>query len=67
MPNVEVICTVSNCVFHDRDNLCGAAKIVVDMNEALKKDAEFGFDFDLRNDKAKNSVDTCCKTFKPKF
>ena len=70
MPNVEVNCTVSNCVFHEKSNICGAKEILVEMNYSPKKDTEeFASDFYLRpnTEQAAHSVDTCCKTFKPKF
>ena len=69
MPNVEVKCTVSNCVFHEKSNICGAKEILVEMNHHPKKDSEFASDFDFRTntEQPAHSGDTCCKTFKPKF
>ena len=69
MPNVEVNCTVSNCVFHEKGDLCGAKEIIIDMNYHPKTDTEFASDFDYRTNTELpgNSEDTCCKTFKPKF
>ena len=32
MPNVEVKCAVSNCIFHAKGNVCGAEKIEIDMD-----------------------------------
>lgn len=69
MPNVEVNCTVSNCVFHAKGNVCGAEEILVDMDYHTKnKGTEFASDFDLgaAAEEASNSADTCCQTFKPK-
>ena len=68
MPNVEVSCAVTNCIFHEIENVCGAEKIKVDMNYSKKDNAEFAADFDARMimEKAGHSTDTCCKTFKPK-
>ncbi len=70
MPAVEVKCTVSNCFFHAKGNICGAEKIEVNMDgQASKKDnAEFASDFDLQSSprKATHSTDTCCNTFIPK-
>ena len=67
MPTLEVKCTVSNCYFHAKGNICGAEKIEIDMDyQANKKDrTEFASDFDFRNasEKAGHSSDTCCKTF----
>lgn len=69
MPNVEVNCTVSNCVFHELGNVCGAAEILVEMNTRPKGDTEFASDFDEWHQfhEAAHSIDTCCHTFKPKF
>ena len=33
MPNVEVKCAVSNCIFHAKGNVCGAEKIEIDMDK----------------------------------
>ena len=70
MPNVEVNCTVSNCVFHKKGNLCGAEKIQVDMDyHASNSNTEFASEFDTKaiTEKASKSHETCCKTFKPKY
>lgn len=70
MPNVEVNCTVSNCVFHAKGNICGAEKIKIDMDfhSNTKNNTEFASDFDFHNmsEEANQSSDTCCKTFKSK-
>ncbi|RKJ70972.1 DUF1540 domain-containing protein [Butyricicoccus sp. 1XD8-22] len=69
MPNVEVNCSVSNCVFHKKGNLCGAEKIQVDMDyHSSDAKTEFASDFDFKHikEEANSSSDTCCKTFKPK-
>lgn len=68
MPNVEVLCTVSNCTFHAKGNICGAEKIAIDMDFQSKYDTEFSeeISFDQRTEEASQSKDTCCKTFKPK-
>ncbi|MEO4055317.1 DUF1540 domain-containing protein [Solibacillus sp. CAU 1738] len=67
MPNVEVNCTVSNCVFHAKGNICGADKIVIDMDyhSKDKNNTEFASDFNLHtmSEEASRSSDTCCKTF----
>lgn len=68
MPAVEVKCTVSNCVFHAKGNICGAEKIEIDMDyHADKKNTEFASDFDIYtiSEEASHSAKTCCKTFKP--
>lgn len=69
MPNVEVNCAVSNCFFHKKGNICGADKIQVDMDYHSKNEStEFAsdLDFDMISEEARDSRDTCCKTFKPK-
>lgn len=68
MPNVEVNCSISNCTFHAKGNICGADKIKIDMGNQSKYDTEFSqeFDFKSRTEVANQSSDTCCKTFKPK-
>ena len=71
MPNVQVSCAVSNCVFHAKGNFCGAEKIAIDMDKrsVTKHDTEFGADFELHTmseEAAIQSSDTCCKTFKSK-
>ncbi|SDN87177.1 protein of unknown function [Psychrobacillus sp. OK028] len=69
MPNVEVKCAVSNCIFHAKGNVCGAEKIEIDMDyHANHKSTEFASEFDYRSisAEASHSADTCCKTFKSK-
>ena len=70
MPNVEVNCTVSNCIFHAKGNICGAEKIKIDLDydSNKKQNTEFASDFDLGNmsKEANQSSNTCCKTFQPK-
>lgn len=69
MPNVEVRCSVSNCVFHKEGNLCGAEKIEVDMDyHSNNRMQEFASDLDFDNvkEEASSSRDTCCKTFERK-
>ncbi len=68
MPNVEVNCSISNCTFHAKGNICGADKITIDMGNESKYDTEFSqeFDFKSRTEAASESAETCCKTFKPK-
>lgn len=69
MPNVEVNCTVTNCVFHKKGNVCGAEKILIDMDyHSNDKSTEFASEVDFREvqEEAKTSKETCCKTFKPK-
>ena len=68
MPNVEVKCTVSNCIFHAKGNVCGAEEIEIDMNHHANNRAEFASEFDYRSisEEASHSTETCCKTFKSK-
>lgn len=69
MPNVEVNCTVSNCFFHKKGNVCGAEKILIDMDKNLENTStEFASETDFHeiSEKAGTSKQTCCKTFKPK-
>ena len=71
MPNVEVSCTISNCLFYKEGNLCGAEKILVDTRDNARSgnNTEFAADFDyqhLLEEKASHSVETCCQTFEPK-
>ena len=69
MPNVEVKCAVSNCIFHAKGNVCGAEKIEIDMDyHANHNITEFASEFDYRSisEEASHSADTCCKTFKSK-
>ncbi|WP_128896034.1 DUF1540 domain-containing protein [Longirhabdus pacifica] len=68
MPSVK--CAVSNCVYHQVGNLCGADTIMIDIDEHANAsyDQEFaGENFsDNHKDTAKNESNTCCHTFKPK-
>ncbi len=68
MPNVEVGCSVVNCVFHAKGNICGADKIKIDMDFNSNYDAEFSNELGFADvkEEANHSADTCCKTFKPK-
>lgn len=69
MPNVEVRCSVANCIFHNEGNFCGAEKIEVDMDHhSQNHQTEFAsdFDFDHLKEEASSSRDTCCKTFETK-
>lgn len=68
MPNVDVSCSVANCVFHDPGNICGADRITIDMDFMSKYGTEFSQElgFESRKEEANHSADTCCKTFKSK-
>lgn len=69
MPNVEVSCTIVNCEFHAKGNICGADKIQIDMDfHSKNQHAEFASEFDARMhfDEAKHSANTCCQTFQRK-
>lgn len=69
MPNVQVNCTISNCLFYEKGNLCGAESILVDRTENGRggNNTEFASDFDdfSVTEKASTSSETCCQTFKP--
>ena len=68
MPNVEVKCTVANCVYHAKGNLCGADEITIDIDRVATIDTEFSEEFAIqgRKEVANQSAETCCKTFKEK-
>ena len=66
MTTLNVSCTVSNCFFHAKGNICGAEKIEIDMNQQTSgsEHTEFATDFDMPTILyANHSTDTCCKTF----
>lgn len=65
MPILEVKCTVSNCFFHAKGNICAADKIEINMDyQADKKQStEFASDFDTVKKEATHSTHTCCNTF----
>ena len=65
MPTLEVKCTVSDCFFHAKGNVCGAEKIEINMDTDKKNGTEFASEFDFQAEpvKAEQSTDTCCKTF----
>ena len=65
---LEVKCTVSDCFFHAKGNVCGAEKIEINLDTQASKngESEFGSEFLFTPKKASFSTDTCCKTFKPK-
>lgn len=68
MPNIEVHCTVANCVYHKKSNLCGAPSIQVDIDQHSYTHEEFASEFGHleHKDFAVNSGNTCCQTFRPK-
>ncbi|MFD1737443.1 DUF1540 domain-containing protein [Bacillus salitolerans] len=68
MPNVEVSCSISNCSFYKEGNLCGAEKIMVDIDKHSTYEAEFSneFGYEDHQDQVAESAQTCCRTFKPK-
>lgn len=68
MPNVQVNCSVSNCAYHLKGNLCGADKITIDMDYHANYNSEFAqeFGFEQLSEEARDSAETCCKTFKAK-
>lgn len=65
MPTLEVKCTVSNCFFHAKGDICGAEKIEINSSNR-DESAEFAADFDRIKEHAAHSTNTCCKTFRAK-
>lgn len=69
MPDVK--CSVSNCGYWGEGNSCQADMIMVEIdahaNANFKEEfaGEYGYD-SAHKDRAKNSSETCCHTFKPK-
>ncbi|MER1986745.1 MAG: DUF1540 domain-containing protein [Solibacillus sp.] len=65
MQTLEVKCTVSDCFFHAKGNICGAEKIEINMNYQADKQqqSEFATDFDAVKEEATQSTQTCCNTF----
>lgn len=63
----EVRCTVNNCYYWDKGNVCVAESILVISDEALarigKDDEEFG---EIGQTPARISKETCCYTFRQK-
>ncbi|RBW69178.1 DUF1540 domain-containing protein [Bacillus taeanensis] len=67
MPNVEVSCSISNCAYNVDARLCGAEKIMIDMDQHANFHTEFSGELGREHvDEARKSEETCCKTFKPK-
>ncbi len=67
MPRVEVSCSIANCSFYGEGNVCTAEKIMVEIDNHSRYDLEISGELGEKNhiDEAKNSAETCCKTFKP--
>lgn len=61
-----VRCTVSNCVFWDQGNRCGADEILVVNTRSLKQDDDSMEIADMGYTPAAVSVQTACKTFRPR-
>jgi len=64
-----VACSVSNCLFWDEGNRCGAKEITIEIDRHA--DAKIGEEFadealGSHKDAALNSSATCCFTFQPK-
>ena len=66
----EVRCSVADCAYYKEGNLCGAEKIMIEIDKHAAKsyDAEFGEESfsSEHQDAAQTSAATCCQTFKPK-
>ncbi len=68
MPKVN--CSVSNCHYWEKNNLCGAEAIMIDIDEhaQMKFDTEFADEDAYRehHDDAMRAASTCCHTFRLK-
>lgn len=68
MPDVK--CSVSNCSYWGKGNLCQADAIMIEIDKHSEANfyAEFaGESFDTEHqDQASSSRNTCCHTFKPR-
>ena len=66
----EVRCSVADCAFYKEGNLCGAERIMIEIDKhaAASFDAEFGEESfgSEHKDTARTSAATCCQTYKPK-
>ncbi|MBP1932913.1 DUF1540 domain-containing protein [Ammoniphilus resinae] len=69
MPQVEVKCSVSNCTFWANGNNCAAPEIMVEVDRHANFNSEFAGELGVQTehqDKASNSAETCCRTFRAK-
>nr|WP_134704311.1 DUF1540 domain-containing protein [Ammoniphilus sp. YIM 78166] len=69
MPNVEVKCSVSNCSYYAEGNNCAAPAIMVEVDRHAHYNEEMGNELGIQTehkDRATNSAETCCRTFRPK-
>lgn len=68
MANPIVYCHVDNCYYWKEGNRCNAEKILVEIESHLKQtshEEEFAPEFE--EEVAKDKVDTCCHTFRPRY
>ncbi|SDC32298.1 DUF1540 domain-containing protein [Shouchella lonarensis] len=71
MTGPVVKCNVANCAYWTAGNRCSADEILVEIDAHATKDydveasGELSADA-LHKDKAENTAETCCHTFKPK-
>ena len=70
MPN-GVSCSVSSCTFWENNNRCTADFIHIKTDEEVESfNEEFSSELTEANnvmtEKARDSVETCCQTFRPK-
>ncbi len=69
MANIEVKCSVSNCTYWGNGNNCVAPSIMVEVDRHANYNAEMANELGIQTehqDKASNSAETCCRTFKSK-
>lgn len=69
MPKVEVKCSVSNCSYWGQGNNCVAPSIMVEVDRHANFSTEMADEFGIQTehkDRASDSAQTCCRTFKPK-
>lgn len=62
----NVRCTVSNCVYWDKGNLCGADMILITTDDKVKLHDDKMEIGTLTETLASTSTQTNCKTFEPK-
>ncbi|RXT13519.1 DUF1540 domain-containing protein [Ammoniphilus sp. CFH 90114] len=69
MPAVEVKCSVSNCTYWGQGNNCVAPAIMVEVDRHADYNTEMADEMGIQTehkDRATNSAETCCRTFKQK-
>lgn len=66
MPMPQVRCTVSNCLFWDEGNRCGADEILIVSDRITQLDDDTMEIGDIGYTPVSVSSETCCKTFRPR-